>query len=87
VAPNTVSLIINEVCDAIKAEFTAEVIQCPTTTEEWTAIAEQFEKRWQFPHWMASMSLEYCSEYRNYKGFFFHCPHGPGRRRLQVSLD
>jgi hypothetical protein len=26
------------------------VIQCPTTTEDWTAIAEQFEKRWQFPH-------------------------------------
>jgi hypothetical protein len=36
VAPNTISLIINEVCDAIKAEFAAEVIQCPTTTEEWT---------------------------------------------------
>jgi hypothetical protein len=34
VAPNTISLIINEVCDAIKAEFAAEVIQCPTTTEE-----------------------------------------------------
>jgi len=50
VAPNTISLIINEVCDAIKAEFAAEVIQCPTTTEEWTAITEQFEKRWQFPH-------------------------------------
>jgi hypothetical protein len=36
--------------EKIKAEFAAEVIQCPTTTEEWTAIAEQFEKRWQFPH-------------------------------------
>jgi hypothetical protein len=34
VAPNTISLIINEVYDAIKAEFAAEVIQCPTTTEE-----------------------------------------------------
>jgi hypothetical protein len=50
IAISTTSLIINEVCDAIKAEFAAEVIQCPTTTEEWTAIAEQFEKRWQFPH-------------------------------------
>jgi hypothetical protein len=48
VAPNTISLIINEVCDAIKAA--AEVIQCPTTTEEWIANAEQFEKKWQFPH-------------------------------------
>jgi trehalose-6-phosphatase len=26
------------------------VIQCPTTTEEWTAIAEQLEERWQYPH-------------------------------------
>ncbi|KAI4799678.1 hypothetical protein KUCAC02_016743, partial [Chaenocephalus aceratus] len=53
VAPNTVSLIINEVCDAIKAE----VIQCPTTTEEWTATAEQFEKRCHTAVvlWMASM--------------------------------
>ena len=34
VAPSTISLIINEVCDAIKAEFAAEVIQCPTTTAE-----------------------------------------------------
>ena len=40
----------NEVCDAINAEFAAEVIPCPTTSEEWNAIAEQFEKRWQFPH-------------------------------------
>ncbi|KAI4799508.1 hypothetical protein KUCAC02_016884 [Chaenocephalus aceratus] len=53
VAPNTVSLIINEVCDAIKAE----VIQCPTTTEEWTATAQQFEKRCHTAVvlWMASM--------------------------------
>jgi hypothetical protein len=42
VASNTISLIINEVCDAIKTEFAAEVIQCPTTTEEW------FEKRTYF---------------------------------------
>lgn len=41
VAPNTISLSINEVCDAIKVEFAAEVIQCPTAKEEWTAIADQ----------------------------------------------
>ena len=44
--PNTISLIVNEVCDAIKAEFAAEVIQCPTSTEEWTSITEQIEKGW-----------------------------------------
>ena len=50
VTPNTISLIVDEVCDAIKTEFAVEVIQCPTTNEEWTAIAEQFKERWQFPH-------------------------------------
>ncbi|XP_046342433.2 protein ALP1-like [Haliotis rufescens] len=79
VAPNTISLIINEVCDAIKAEFAAEVIQCPTTTEEWIANAEQFDKRWQFPHCCGALDGKHVaatcpwntgSVYRNYKGFF-----------------
>jgi len=39
-----------DTCDAIKAEFAAEVIQCPTSTEEWSSNAEPFEKKWQFPH-------------------------------------
>ena len=30
VPPNTISLIVNEVCNAIKDEFVADVIQCPT---------------------------------------------------------
>jgi hypothetical protein len=55
------------------------VIQCPTTTEEWTAIAEQFEKRWQFPHCCGALDGKHVavtypwntgSMYRNYKGFF-----------------
>ena len=79
VAPNTISLIINEVCDAITAEYAAEVIQCPTTTDEWAAIADQFEKRWQFPHCCAALDGKHMaiscpwhtgSTYRNYKGFF-----------------
>ena len=83
VPPNTISLIVNEVCDAIKAEFAAEVIQCPTTTEEWTAIAEQFEKRWQFPHCCGALDGKHVavtcpwntgSLYRNYKGFFSSWP-------------
>ncbi|WAR11598.1 hypothetical protein MAR_025778 [Mya arenaria] len=40
VTPNTIFLIIYEVCDAIKAEFAAESIQFPTIPEEWTAITE-----------------------------------------------
>ena len=79
VAPNTISLIIDEVCDAIKAEFAGEVIQCPTTTEEWGAIAQEFEERWQFPHCCGALDGKHVavtspwnsgSVYRNYKGFF-----------------
>ena len=55
------------------------MIQCPTTTEEWTAIAEQFEKRWRFPHCCGVLDGKHVavtcpwntgSVYRNYKGFF-----------------
>ena len=77
VPQNTISLIINEVCDAIKDQFAAEVIQSPTTTEEWTTIAEQLEKRWQFPHCCGALDgkhiavtcpwLRTGSLYRNYK--------------------
>jgi len=79
VAPNTISLIIHEVCDAIKAEFAAEVIQCPTSKEEWSSIAEQFETRWQFPHCCGALDDKHVavtcpwntgSMYRNYKDFF-----------------
>ena len=54
-------------------------IQCPTPTEEWTAIAEQFEKRWKFPHCYGALDNKHVmvtcpwntgSLYRNYKGFF-----------------
>ena len=51
------------------------MIQCPTTTEEWTAIAEQLEERWQFPHGCGALDGKHmvvtCPVYRNYKGFFF----------------
>ena len=97
VAPNTISLVINEVCDVITAEYAAEVIQCPTTTEEWAAIADQFEKRWQFPHCCRTIDGKHVaiscpwntgSTYRNYKGFFsiVHM-HGLSRRRLQIPMD
>jgi len=46
VVPNTIFRIIYGICDAIKAEFAAEVIQCPTSKEKWSSIAK---KRWQFP--------------------------------------
>ena len=80
---------------AMPSKFAAEVIQCPTTTEEWTANAEQIEKIWQFPHCfgaldvkhVAVMSLEYWLVVQKLQGILLHCPRGLRRCRLKVSLD
>ena len=72
----------------------AEAIQCPTTTEKWTAITEQFEKRWQLPHCCGVLDGKHvavtcpwntarCTETTSSSP----CHHGLGRCRLQVSLD
>ena len=79
VAANTISLIVLEVCDAIKDEFAAEVIQCPVTEADWLEIVQLFEKRWQLPHCCGALDGKHValrqpwgsgSTFRNYKGFF-----------------
>ena len=47
---NTMSLFIPEVCEAIISEYKDEVMQCPTTPDEWRAIAYKFMERWNFSH-------------------------------------
>lgn len=47
---NTMSIFVREVCQAIVDEYAEEVITCPSTPDEWRAIADQFAKRWNFPH-------------------------------------
>lgn len=51
----------------------------PTTPEEWSSIAKQFETMWNFPHCAGSMDGKHIilqsprcsgSDYYNYKGFF-----------------
>ena len=75
---NTISLIVKQVCQAIVQEYAEEVIQCPTTEQEWRAIAEQFERRWNFPHALGALDGKHVgirqprgggSVYYNYKGF------------------
>jgi len=91
---NTISLIIHEVCDAIKAEFVVEGIQCPTSTEEWISISEQFEKNGNFHtvvlRWMQAcgsyMSWEHWLHVQKLQRFILYCPYGLSRCRLQVFL-
>ncbi len=50
VASNTISVIIQEVCAAIIDKFGAEVLDCPTSPQEWQRVADQFVDRWQMYH-------------------------------------
>ncbi len=50
VASNTISLIIRQVCAVIIDEFAAEVLDYPTSTQDWQRVADQFADRWQMYH-------------------------------------
>ena len=76
---NTISVFVKEVCQAILYEYAEEVIQCPTTAAEWRAIAEEFLRRWNFPHACGALDGKHVackcpantgSLYHNYKSFF-----------------
>lgn len=49
VAPQTVSEIISETCSAIWECLGDKVLRKPTT-KDWKAIANDFERKWNFPH-------------------------------------
>ena len=43
VARNTISTFIPEICLAIDEEYTDEVITCPTASNEWRDIANEYQ--------------------------------------------
>jgi hypothetical protein len=79
IAPNTISLIVKEVAEAIVAEFGEEHLAPPTTPDEWKKVANKFQTRWNFPHVLGAIDGKHVeiekpknsgSKYFNYKKFF-----------------
>ncbi|XP_069680317.1 uncharacterized protein [Periplaneta americana] len=53
----TVSRIISELCDAIFAVLKNEYLKVPKTEEEWLQVADEFNKKWNFPNLLGALRL------------------------------
>ena len=76
---NTQSVNVREVCQAIVDEYLLEVMNCPTTPENWRQISDKFFQKWNFPHACGALDGNHIackcpaksgSQYYNYKGFY-----------------
>ena len=76
---NMVGRIVKEVCEAIHMVLNEEYLACPSTKEDWHAIATGFKDRWNLPHCLGALDGKHFritkppgsgSLYFNYKGFF-----------------
>ena len=76
---NTISIVVREVFEAIIAEYAEEQMTAPTTEAAWRQIADDWYRRWNFPHVIGAIDGKHVackappnsgSDYYNYKGFF-----------------
>ena len=79
VAPNTISLIVKDVTQAIIKEYSNEAMPAIDTPEQWLKIAEVFLRQWNLPHCLGALDGKHVrirrpkqshSEYFNYKKYF-----------------
>ena len=79
VAHNTISKFVPEVCQAICDELEPEVFHTPNDPPGWRAVAERFERRWNYPHACGAIDGKHIAIknpprsgtlYFNYKGFY-----------------
>ena len=79
VAHNTICHIVPETCRAIVAVYGDEVMQVPSTPDEWKQVARGYEQRWNFPHTIGAVDGKHVrirnpayggTHYFNYKKFY-----------------
>ena len=78
VGRSTVSACVRETCDGIWNALKDEYLRAPSSTENWTNIANEFEEEWNFPHCLGAIDGKHIamecpknggSAYFNYKNF------------------
>ena len=55
VAHNTISILVQDVCQANWDEYGDEVVSNPTTAEGWKEIAASYSSRWNFHHVLGAL--------------------------------
>ena len=78
ISQSAISLFVIETCKAIYEGLKEEYIKCPSTVEEWKAIADAFFTKWNFPFCLGALDGKHIeitkppgsgSENFNYKGY------------------
>ena len=82
VGRSTVSVCVSETCDGIWNALKDEYLKVPSSTENLTNIADEFEKQWNFPQCLGAIDGKHIamecpqnggSAYFSYKNFQY-CP-------------
>uniref|UniRef100_A0A8C4WX70 DDE Tnp4 domain-containing protein n=1 Tax=Eptatretus burgeri TaxID=7764 RepID=A0A8C4WX70_EPTBU len=55
VGETTIGKIVPETCQAIYDLLRDEYMKCPTTSEQWKAVADGFQKQWNFPNCLGAL--------------------------------